>query len=73
MVELDDSPRTSNGDEVLGSAEGLIPIFGKTWLTIIGPLLSVTVLFAKRAKVQYSRSILERVNSEDNTKIIHIN
>ena len=33
MVELDDSPGTTNGTEVLGSAENLTRIFGQTRLT----------------------------------------
>ena len=44
-------------DEVLDSAEGLIPVFGQTWFTTIGPLMCVTVLFAKLAKGQYTAGV----------------
>ena len=47
--ELDDSPRTTYGTKFSVSAEGLIPILGETWLTTIGPLISVTALFTKFA------------------------
>ena len=64
MVRLDDSPGTPNGT-VLGSAEGLIPIFGQTWRTTTGPLISVTVLFAKHAKGQHGKSIFEQLHRDE--------
>ena len=35
--------------EVLGFAEGLLPVFGQTWLATAGPLTSGSVFFAKLA------------------------
>ena len=50
-----------------------ISLFGQTWLATTGLLVSVTVLFAKFAKGQYGKSILEQLHSDENMKIMHIN
>ena len=65
VVELDDSPGTTKRNEVLGFAESLLPVLGQTWLATTGPLTSVTVLFAKLAKGQYGRSVLEQLQSDE--------
>ena len=39
-------------------------MFGQTWLTTTGPLVSATVLFAKLAMGHYGGSILEQLHSE---------
>ena len=56
----------------MAELDDLIPIFGQTWPTTTGPLISVTVLFAKLAKGQYGRSIFEQLHSDENFKIMHI-
>ena len=60
-------------NEVLGFAEGLLLVVGQTWLTYTRPLTSLTVLFAMLTKGQHGRSILEKLHSDENTKILHIN
>ena len=59
-VEVDDSPVTTRGTKF------------STWLTTTGTLESLNVLFAKLAKGQYGRSVLEQLHSDENMKIMHI-
>ena len=65
---LDDSPGNTKGTKF----SNLHRVLGQTWLTTIGPLISVTVLFAKLAEGQYGRSVLEQLHSDENIKIMHI-
>ena len=73
MVELDDSPATSKGTKFSVLQEVCFPVLGHTWLATAGPLMSVTVLFAKLAKGQCGRNVFEQLHSDENMKIMHIN
>ena len=57
-------------NEVLGCAEGLLPVLGLTWLATAGPLITVTVLFANLAEGPYGRSVLKQMHSDENMKIM---
>ena len=48
--------------DIFGLAENLLPFFGQMWPTTTGRLTSVTVFFAKFAKRQYGRSVLEQMH-----------
>ena len=63
VVELDDSPGTANGRSYRFCRGSDFMFYGQTWLTTTWPLINVTVLFAKFAKRQYGRSILEQLRS----------
>ena len=52
--------------------EGLLSVFGQTLLATAGQLIGVTVLFAKFAKEQYGRSILEQLHSDEHMKILTV-
>ena len=53
-------------------AEGLISVFGQTCLATAGPVISATALFARLAKKQNGRNIIEQLHSDENLKIMHI-
>ena len=73
VLVLDDSPGTTKGTKFWCFGESLHPVFGQTWLATAGPLTSVAVLFAKLAKGQYGRSVVEQLHSGENTRVTHIN
>ena len=58
--------------EVLGFAEGLLPVFGQTWLATARPHTSGSVFFAKLVKGQYGKSVFEPLHSDEKVKIMHI-
>ena len=66
VLEFDDCPGTTKGTKfsVLQKVQ--------TWLATTGPLVSVTVFFAKLAKGQHGRSVFEQLHSDENMKIMHI-
>ena len=65
---LDDSPM-GRGSRF---PEGLLSVFGQTSLATAGQPAGATVLFAKFAKEQYGRSILEQLHGDEHMKILTV-